>query len=145
MKFVYVGLCVLCLLMLSGCEEIECGYGGPGCGDPRLSVSCGFLIVGEKSDVEVQYTDDVGPHPATVYAAKSLNTQVVEVKRLDSSTIEIKAISPGDGQLYLDIQGWNEPVKMPFKVVASKADLTAADIALLKDRYNCSAQMYESN
>lgn len=57
------------MLSLSACDGWDCGYGGAGCGEPRLVRCEGAVIWGDSLEAVATFADDTGAHAATLNAA----------------------------------------------------------------------------
>ena len=114
--------------LLLACDELECGYGGPGCSPPGLRGACGGAIVLEApTDVTFTYFDDTGAHEATV-TSLSIDPSVIESARVEGSTgrFVLTAHSEGPTMLSVGIEGWRETQAFPITVGAAPRCVDAA-------------------
>jgi hypothetical protein len=103
--------------LLGGCgfaEAYECGYGGPGCGEPALRGLCTTDVdVGEALTLTVVYFDDTGSHPAEVLSAFSSDDRVLSVNRLDEpGQIRARFLGAGEASVDVKVEGWEEETFM---------------------------------
>ena len=121
MKFyILCPLLLAALALLTGCK---CGYGGPGCGDPILGDTCGVLVVGTPQTTSVLYADDSATYPVNLYTASSQTPDLLEVTKIDESTIELNPLAEGDARLRMEIEYWEEPPVLDIKIVNQLDDL----------------------
>ncbi len=92
-----------------GCDELACGYGGPGCSPPALTGPCaGTLVLEAPTEATLSYFDDTGAHEANVVTVSS-DPLALEVARVPGSTgrFVLTAHQAGPTMLTTTIEGWS--------------------------------------
>lgn len=94
--------------LITGCEGWECGYGGPGCGDPGLLGLCdSTLPIGQPVTATAVYFDDTGARPAVIVDLASAAPALLEVARGEGEgEVILTALAEGEARVDLEIEGW---------------------------------------
>lgn len=127
-------LCLLSLVPIApslGCDEVACGYGGPGCSAPGLRGACsGALALETPTEVTFTYFDDTGTHEARVTTV-SADPAVLEATRVAGSSgrFVLTAHALGPTMLTATLEGW--PAAQGFALTGVSAvgcgDATSSD------------------
>ncbi len=112
----------LASLSLGGCgiwSAWECGYGGPGCGEPRLAGLCEATLVADAPvEAMVVYHDDTGSHEATL---RDLQSDTPELLRAEAAegpgSLLLTPLAAGEVTLTLEVEGWEAPRSWTLTIV----------------------------
>lgn len=137
----FVLAALLVMLPSTGCEDWECGYGGPGCSDPIVAGLCeeNVLVVGQEYIAVFGYGSDTGISEATLVSAVSNAPTVMEATSTAGSPdipyetgptgpfdlnngpgnggMTLHALAPGKAQVAISLKNWDKPRTMSFDVV----------------------------
>jgi hypothetical protein len=98
------------------CHELDCGYGGPGCGASALEGVCGGILPrGVETRVRFVFGDDTGAHEANVTSC-SFDATALDLRRLTAGSFSLIGLALGPQQLACNIDGWSAPQLFPFTV-----------------------------
>lgn len=123
----------LVVMMGSGCEAWECGYGGPGCTDARLDGFChAHLVVGEEREGAFVYSDDTNTnYEAVAISIEVDEPSVLEVERVSppnenypgegDATFRFVAKEVGEARVVVELEYWDHPSEIVFTVHESEA------------------------
>lgn len=114
--------------LLAGSEDYRCGYGGPGCGEPRLAGACHAIVqTGGPVELTAEYTDDTGGHATTVQTAAVDDETVLTLTALAGreGVIELTGLAPGMTRIALDVEGWERAYHWTFTVTDAPAPACA--------------------
>lgn len=101
--------CVLLvgLVSLSACDLLECGYGGPGCGVPRLTICVDAPAPEQKFAGWVEYMSDTPAATATVKSVSTSTDDVLSVTVTQSGQLlEFETHHAGLGLISAVVEGW---------------------------------------
>lgn len=124
-------LCLAGIAPTLGCDDVACGYGGPGCSAPGLRGACGGALALETpTEVTFTYFDDTGSHEARLTTITT-DPAVLEATRVAGSTgrVVLTAHALGPAALTATIEGWQSAQSFTLTGVRSVGcgDTTLAD------------------
>lgn len=118
-RTIVTGLAILAVVALGGCE---CAYGGPGCGVPGVFGLCEPIVrVGVPVEIEVQYGDDTGSHPAATVVTRVFSPKTIAAwPGVSTGSIHVLGLAVGTSDVEFDVEGWDRKGLVPFAVIAEE-------------------------
>ena len=137
----FVLVALLATLPATGCEDWECGYGGPGCSDPMVAGLCegNVLVVGQEYLAVFGYGSDTGVSEARLINIVSSNSStLLAIATPGSPDVNLEtgptgpfdgnngsgdggmtllAVAPGKAEVTISLEHWDKNQVMLFDVV----------------------------
>ncbi len=137
----FVLAALLAMLPATGCEDWECGYGGPGCSNPLVAGLCeaNVLVVGQEYRVVFGYGSDTGVSEAKLLNVVSSAPDILQVIPTPGSPdvnldvgprgpfdgnngsndggMTLRPLAPGKAQVTISLEYWEKTRTMSFDVV----------------------------